>query len=134
MAKAENNIFKEIRLAVSTGCSRLFRVNTGRGWTGNRIQKNPNGSITIYDPRPFSTGTPAGFSDGVGWHTVTITPDMVNQKVAIFTAIEAKTPTGRVSKDQQNFIDRVKEAGGIAGVARSAEDAVKLLDMSRNRG
>lgn len=134
MAKAENTIFNQIRLAVSTGCSRLFRINTGRGWTGNKIVRRGDGSIIIYDPRPFNTGTPAGFSDGIGWHSVVITPEMVGQKVAIFTAIEAKTPTGRVSKEQQNFIDVVDEAGGIAGVARSAEDAIKLLDTSRKRG
>lgn len=134
MAKAENNIFKNIRMAISRGRSRLFRINTGRGWTGNKIVKNKNGSITIYDPRPFSTGTPNGFSDSVGWLTVTITPELVGQELAIFLAIEVKTPTGRVSKDQQNFLDRVEEAGGIAGVARSAEDALELLDTSRNRG
>lgn len=120
MAKAENNIFKEIRLAVSTGCSRLFRNNVG-------MVKDQQGRMHRF-------GLCKGSSDGIGWHTVTITPEMINQKVAIFTAIEAKTATGRVSKEQQNFIDRVKEAGGIAGVARSAEGALKLLDMSRNRG
>ena len=120
MAKAENNIFKEIRLAVSTGCSRLFRNNVG-------MNKDQTGRI-------HRLGLCKGSSDGIGWHTVTITPDMVGEDIAIFLAIEAKTPTGRVSKEQQNFIDRVKGAGGIAGGARSAEDAVNLLDMSRNRG
>lgn len=120
MAKAENNIFKEIRLAVSTGCSRLFRNNVG-------MVKDQQGRMHRF-------GLCKGSSDGIGWHSMIVTPDMVGKPVAVFLAIEAKTATGRVSKEQQNFIDRVEEAGGIAGVARSAEDALKLLDMSRNRG
>jgi len=128
MAKQENNIFKNIRLAVSAIGVRLFRINTGRAWTGNKITKLPDGSIRIYDPRPFSTGTPKGYADGTGWYSVVITPDMIGQTRAIFVAIEAKTPTGRVSKEQQNFIDQVLKAGGIAGVARSPEDAVDIIN------
>lgn len=42
-------------------------------------------------------------------------------------AIEVKTKTGKPSAAQLNFIQQVIAAGGIAGVARSPEDAVKLL-------
>ncbi len=56
-----------------------------------------------------------------------ITPEMVGQQVAVFTSIEVKSSTGRVRPEQQQWIDAVQAAGGIAGVARSVEDAQSLL-------
>ena len=47
-----------------------------------------------------------------------------------FLAIEVKSPTGRVSPHQQQFIDMVNAAGGLAFVARSVEEVEALL----NRG
>jgi hypothetical protein len=42
-------------------------------------------------------------------------------------AIEVKTASGRVTKEQAQFIDRVIKLGGIAGVARSVADARAIL-------
>lgn len=39
-----------------------------------------------------------------------------------FLAIEVKTETGRVSLEQQRFIDLVNKNGGVAFVARSIQD------------
>jgi len=57
-----------------------------------------------------------------------ITQDMVGKSVGLFTAVEVKTPTGRVSKDQKNFIDTVIRLGGLAGVARHENDLSKIID------
>ena len=54
-------------------------------------------------------------------------PEMVGSTVAVFTSIEVKTPTGRLRPEQQQWLDAVQAAGGIAGVARSVEDAEALL-------
>jgi hypothetical protein len=51
----------------------------------------------------------------------------VGQRVAVFTSIEVKTPTGRVSPEQRQWLETVQAAGGIAGVARSVNDASALL-------
>ena len=124
-------------MAVSKLGTRLFRINTGRAWTGNKITKFPKthpqwpGAVLIHDPRPFSTGTPPGYADGTGWTPVVVSAEMVGQTLAVFTAVETKTPTGRASAEQINFIDQVKKAGGIAGIARSPEDAVKIVDDFR---
>jgi hypothetical protein len=75
---------------------------------------------------PVRYGLQPGSSDLIGWRTVTITPEMVGQQVAVFTSIEVKTPTGRVKPEQQQWLDAVQAAGGIAGVARSVEDALRL--------
>jgi hypothetical protein len=37
-----------------------------------------------------------------------------------------KTATGRLRPEQRQWLDAVQSAGGIAGVARSVEDAERL--------
>lgn len=41
--------------------------------------------------------------------------------------IETKTNKGKPSQDQLNFIEAVKRLGHIAGIARSPEEALKLI-------
>ncbi|PHX85667.1 MAG: VRR-NUC domain-containing protein, partial [Synechococcus sp. Baikal-G1] len=40
-----------------------------------------------------------------------------------------KTPSGRLSEEQGRFLAIVQKLGGIAGVARSVQDAQGLLDL-----
>ena len=54
---------------------------------------------------------------------------MIGKDVAVFTSIEVKTPKGKPTKQQQNWLNCVASAGGICGVARSPEDAKKILDI-----
>lgn len=68
-----------------------------------------------------------GSSDRIGLATVTVTPEMVGNRVAIFTAVEIKTETGQLSTDQKNYLAFVRDSGGIAIVARSPEDAVEQI-------
>jgi hypothetical protein len=49
-------------------------------------------------------------------------------------AIEVKTPSGKVTQEQQQFIDRVNKEGGIAGVARSIADARAILAAADTDG
>lgn len=136
MGIKESNLGKKIRMAVSGGFVRLFRINTGQGWTGNKIERFPKnhphypGALLIRDPRPFISGTPPGYADYTGWKSVIVTPGMVGQKLAVFTAIEVKTDTGVLTAEQRNFIEQVISAGGVAGVARTPEEARALLDGS----
>ena len=39
---------------------------------------------------------------------------MVGEKIAIFTAVELKTKNVKLTKEQANFLEQVKAAGGIA--------------------
>ena len=68
-----------------------------------------------------------GSADLIGYRTITITPDMVGQQVAVFLSIEVKTPAGRIRPEQQAWMETVQAAGGIAGVARSVEDALRIV-------
>ena len=112
---AETDIQQRIRLAVGTRSDlRLFRNNTG----------------TLPDPRtgrPVQFGLARGSADLIGWRTITITPEMVGQRVAVFTSIEVKTTTGHLTPAQQAWMGTVRTAGGIAGVARSVRDAEEIL-------
>jgi hypothetical protein len=108
----EQQIQQHIRLTCSTGSTRLFRNNTG--------------TLRDQHGRPVQFGLAVGSADLIGWTTRTITPDMVGQQVAVFTSIEVKSSTGRLRPEQRQWLDAVQAAGGIAGVARSVEDAARL--------
>jgi hypothetical protein len=112
MKASEQQIQQHIRLTCSTGATRLFRNNTG--------------TLRDQHGRPVSFGLCKGSADLIGWRTVTITPEMVGTQVAVFTSIEVKTATGRLRPEQQQWLDAVQAAGGIAGVARSVEDALRI--------
>lgn len=121
----EHGIQNEIRNALAGQCL-LFRANVGQAWAGD-VTKLPGNRVVIDNARPFSTGLPPGFSDLFGLVSVEITPDMVGQKVAIFTALEVKTSTGRASSGQKDFLAAVKANGGRSGVARSVADALNVI-------
>jgi hypothetical protein len=42
-------------------------------------------------------------------------------------AIEVKSRTGRMRPGQKEFLRQIRDAGGVAGVCRSVDDAVRLL-------
>ena len=115
MPPSETHLQQEIRLALGTKPNlRLYRNNCG----------------SLPDPRTgrlVTFGLARGSADLIGWRTVTITPDMIGQRLAVFTSIEVKTPTGRIRPEQQAWLGAVHGAGGIAGIARSVTDAQLLL-------
>lgn len=116
MANLETDLQQRIRLALGTQPDlRIFRNQVG----------------SLPDPRTgrlVQFGLARGSADLIGWRTVVVTPEMVGQRIAVFTSIEVKTPTGRLTPAQHNWQAAVRSAGGIAGVARSVADAVKLLE------
>ena len=69
-----------------------------------------------------------GSSDLIGWRSLTITPDMVGQTVAVFAAIEVKD-RGTPTPEQLHFIAQVQAAGGLAGVARTVAEAEAILGV-----
>jgi hypothetical protein len=109
----------------------LFRNNTGKAWAGKLVDSFKSRgaqTITLENARPLNAGLVVGGSDLIGWTTVEVTPEMVGRKIAVFTAIEDKGSKTSTSDGQVNFISRVLDAGGIAGIARSADDAINLTN------
>lgn len=123
--RQEAEIQNTIRAELSRGPTRLFRQNSGTGWTGEHTRTR-DGAVVIKDPRPLHAGF-KGLSYLGGWHTVTITQEMVGRQVAVYVALEVKTKTGRASAEQQRFVETVTAAGGIAGVVRSVGAARDLI-------
>jgi hypothetical protein len=131
MNQAETNLVRRIMLALGRiSHVRLFRNNVGTGWVGKSTTM-PGRGILISDPRRLDAGLIEGSSDLIGWTSVEITPEMVGKTVAIFTGIEVKTMVGTMSGKQLNFMNQLRTAGGIVGVVRSPEEALKLLNIER---
>ena len=95
----EIDIQNSIRLALSEKCV-IFRANVG--------------VFSTADGRTV----PKGFSDLFGYRK--------SDCKAVF--IEVKTATGKVRPQQEQFLNAMKNYGAIAGVCRSAEEALKLID------
>ena len=109
----ENQIQNRIRIACNTGSTRLWRNNIG-------VAKIHGATVNFGIPGK-------GGSDLIGFHAMTITPAHVGKTVAVFTAIECKSPTGKPTPEQQAFIAFVRSQGGIAGVARSEDEAKEII-------
>jgi hypothetical protein len=89
---------------------------------GYTLFRNNVGLAKLADGRRIRYGLCPGSSDLIGWKTITVTPEMIGQKIAVFTAIEVKSKHGKTSGKQQNFIDAVRQAGGIAEIRKECED------------
>lgn len=100
--KSEQEIQNEIRVALTQAGYTVFRTNVGK--------------VKTADGRWFDTGLPKGHADLYGFR-----PDG-----QIFY-VEVKKENGRVRPEQENFIETVRKRGAIAGVARSAREALELV-------
>ena len=95
----------------------LFCNNVG-------MYKDQRGNVIRY-------GLCNGSSDLIGWPPVTVTPDMVGKKIAVFTAIEVKLNKNgkyKATDLQKAFISAVKSAGGFAGVADCNKDLEDIIN------
>jgi hypothetical protein len=133
---AESTVLRQVWLALGR-FSRLFRTNSGKAWVSGAgpAKRLTDGSVLVPAGRPVALGLSLvngdpvnGQSDLQGWTLVRVTPQMVGNVYPIYTAIETKrSKGGKTSSDQANFIDQVKNAGGIAGVANSVEAALQIF-------
>lgn len=109
----ESEIQAKIQAACNTGDTRAFRNNVAKLQVRGRW---------------VNFGLCVGSSDLIGFHTITIQPHHVGKKIAVFLAIECKSAAGKATPEQQNFIKFISERGGIAGIARSATEAVTIIE------
>lgn len=108
----EPELIRRILLQSSERGARLFRNNTGTGWVGEVVSRNPT-VLVLQNYRPFHSGLCVGSADLIGWTPV--------DGAAIFTAIEAKTGRLKPTHEQESFLRAVEAAGGIARVVREGE-------------
>lgn len=132
----ETALVRLIMLAVSKAGAIVFRNNSGVGWAGYPIVKADSqtpimmnaGDVLVRNARPLHAGLCTGSSDIIGYKSVTVTADMVGHRHALFTAIEAKSPTGRATVEQENFVRVINVAGGLAAVVRSVDEAIEVVN------
>lgn len=98
---------------------------------GSTMFKNNVGMYTDQRGNVIRFGLCKGSSDLIGWTPVTITPDMVGKKLAVFTAVEVKLNKNgkyKATEDQLRFISAVKNNGGYAGVADCKQDLEEIIN------
>lgn len=104
--KSENEIQSEILLALSKAGHKVWRSNAGR------VQdKRTNNWINLF---------PKGYPDLTGFHKDT----------GQFFVIEVKNETGKLREEQGKFRDFAKTQPILYGVARSAEQAIEIVERS----
>lgn len=113
--KSEHIIQNEIQVALSSENSCVFRTNAGTFYQGKLVFSKEFGQRVLINLR-IVKGLPEGFSDLVyigdsGDHAF----------------IETKKLTGKAREAQENFINRMRQLGHKAGIARSVEDAEAII-------
>jgi hypothetical protein len=93
-----------------------------------RMFRNNVGALPTADGKVLRYGLCTGSSDIIGLKSVTITPDMVGSRVAIFIAAEGKIWKGKATREQSAFLRMVKELGGRAGVFRNIQGFTDIVE------
>jgi|SRR6267142_1874293 len=115
---SESDLYNEILGAHSKGPTRLMRINAGMAYQGRVIERTPH-RLVLAPWYPIRLAV-EGVSDLLGWTMV--------DAAAIFTAIECKIGRRRPTDEQAAFLDLVRRSGGRAGIARSAEEAGRIIN------
>jgi hypothetical protein len=95
--------------------------------TGVTAFRNNTGQYEAAPGRWVRYGLCVGSSDLIGYRTLTIGPEHIGRRIAQFVAIECKAPGKNATPEQQEFIFKVRLAGGVAGVARGIDDVQEML-------
>jgi len=102
--KSEQLIQTEIRAELSKNNHIVFRANVGK--------------VQTIDGRWFDTGLPKGFPDLFGFRST--------DKKIFF--IEVKNDRGRPRDVQMRFHEFLMAQGAIHGIARSADEAIMIVE------
>ena len=111
--KSESLIQNEIRLALSEH-GIVLRLNSGKFWQGKRVWSNEFQQYVLIDLRPVQ-GCPPGTSDLL----------FIGNNTTSF--IECKDDKGNLRPEQERFLNLMQSYGHRAGVARSVEEALKII-------
>ena len=113
--KSEHEIQEEIMLAVSPDCC-IFRTNAGQFWQGKVVYSKEFKQNVLINLKRVD-GLPTGYSDLSGVRKA--------DGKAVF--IEVKREDGTVSDEQARFINAMRANHALAGVARSKEEALRII-------
>jgi hypothetical protein len=110
----ESDIQNRIRVALSPH-GIVFRTNSGDFWQGERVYSREFKQDVLIHLRRIQ-GLPKGFSDLLfcGY----------DGRAAF---VEVKQPRGRTRPEQTDFLALMQSYGYAAGIARSPEDALSIV-------
>ena len=111
---SENEVKSQVVDALEKSGATIYRNNIGCAKMGKRFIRYGVGG--------------SGGSDLIGFVPVTVTPDMVGKRLAVFLAVETKREKGGAKTEaQEAFIENIRAFGGLAGFARCWADALSIL-------
>lgn len=123
---SEGNVQQQIRIAAAQHGTPLLRNNSGACLDQNgRMIRYGLGNDSAKLNKSFKS------SDLIGIWPVTVTPEMVGQRLGVFFAVEVKTPGWKFRQSdaravaQQNFLNWVSNNGGVAVFATKESDIWK---------
>ena len=111
----ESELQKRIMVAVSPEVA-IFRTPAGQYYQG-KLLRTPEYGLVLTNLRTVKV-LHEGFSDLAGFR----------RSDGRAVLIEVKTKRGRVSKEQESFIEIAQRSGCLAGIARSVEDALEIVE------
>jgi hypothetical protein len=121
----ESDLYPAIIGEFSHGATRIFRQQSLLAWAGKVIARSVN-TVTLLNPHVIKIGAP-GMSDLGGLTSHEITAADIGRTLAIYLAIECKAGKARANPEQTAFLEMVARLGGRAGIARSIEDAGRII-------
>lgn len=115
----EGKVSADIARAFGHGDCRLLRNNVGGLYA-------KDGRFVAYGLGSMGGKVFRGSHDWIGLRTVTITPEMVGRRVAIFASIDSKDQA-KPSPEQIIFANTVQALGGLTGFAHNVDEAQAIL-------
>lgn len=119
----EHEIQKRIQVALTAAGCVVFRSNVGKGLLirhSQIIKRFENGTALVAGPfNYFDAGLPSGHPDLYGFR----------KKDGKIFYIEVKAERGVISDKQKKFHKMLHANGIVHGIARSVEDALKVIEQ-----
>ena len=127
--KPESAVQSAILLALGSHPDvRLFSNPVGEAWAGRTVRAE-GGAVLLANASRVRYGLAIGSADLVGVRRLVITPDMVGRTVGVFLSVEVKAEDGSPGPGQIPWRDMVRAMGGLAGIARSPEEALLIAGL-----
>jgi hypothetical protein len=102
---------------------------TVSAWAGIMKKQNPEGLLTASIRHLLKSMGVFHWKNFGGFMGAKGVPDILGCYHGKLLGIEVKAPNGKVSPDQQIFIENINRAGGLAFVARSVDDVIEGLGL-----
>ncbi len=95
---------------------RLFKTDAGASYQGE-VVKHDGQILILKNPRKLA-GLPAGWPDLTGFESITITPNMIGKKIAVFVGEEIKAGSDTMKPAQKKMQKLIEMFGGIYRIVR----------------